>query len=338
MSGWRVGLLYDLKQSIQVDADAPSDALAEYDSFETVQGIEDALLAGQNEVIPMEGDHTLLDTLRAHMPDICFNICEGRRGDARESQAPALLEFLGIPYTGSKILGHALSLDKAMAKRVVAASGLPTPPFAVVAHPDDLEHLAADIETDGALQFPLFAKPLAQGTAMGIDEASVLEDTGALRERGRSLLARYRQPVLIEAYLPGREFTVGVLGTGPTAEVLGTTEIRLAERAEKGVYSFVNKERCESLVVYEPVPASGLRDEVEAVAFAAYRALDCRDGGRVDLRCDAQGAPQFMEANPLAGLHPTHSDLPIIASQRGVSYDDLLTRILHSAAARYGLD
>ena len=145
MSGWRVGLLYDLKQSIQVDADAPSDALAEYDSFETVQGIEDALLAGQNEVIPMEGDHTLLDTLRAHMPDICFNICEGRRGDARESQVPALLEFLGIPYTGSKILGHALSLDKAMAKRVWRDCGLPTTAFQVFQ--SDAEALAPERAT-----------------------------------------------------------------------------------------------------------------------------------------------------------------------------------------------
>ncbi len=160
--------------------------------------------AAGHQVFPLEGDETLLDTIRQVRPDICFNICEGIRGDARESHVPALLEMLDIPYTASKVLTHAVSLDKVVAKRVWRDSGLPTAPFQVFEYGD--EPLAAD------LCFPLFVKPSREGTGMGVNDRSVVADEAALRRQVAWVLSTYRQPALVEAYLPGREFTVGLVG------------------------------------------------------------------------------------------------------------------------------
>ena len=205
MTGWRVALLYNLKRNVPLNPSAPPDALAEYDSIETIQAIEDALWAGGHQVIPLEGDETLLDTLRQVAPDICFNICEGYQGDARESQVPALLEMLGIPYTGSKVLAHALSLDKAATKHIWHNVGLPTAPFQVFHRGDD--------PLDRQLAFPLFVKPVREGTGMGINGLSVVHNQAELREQARWVIQTYRQPALVESYLPGREFTVGSSAT-----------------------------------------------------------------------------------------------------------------------------
>jgi len=168
MTGLRVALLYNLKHNAPHEPGAPPDALAEYDSVETVEALEGALRACGHQVIPLEADKSLLDTIRQVNPDICFNIAEGHRGDARESQVPALLEMLGLPYTGSKILAHALSLDKAMAKRVWRDCGLPTAPFQVFHHGDE--------PLDKQLTFPLFVKPVREGTGMGINDRSIVHD------------------------------------------------------------------------------------------------------------------------------------------------------------------
>ena len=346
MTGWRVGLLYDLKQNIPADADVPSDALAEYDSIETVQGIEDALLAGQNEVIPLEGDHTLLDTLRAHNPDICFNICEGRQGDARESQVPALLEFLGIPYTGSKILANALSLDKAMAKRVWRDCGLPTPSFQVFQ--SDAEALAP------ALDVPLFVKPLREGSGMGIGAGSVVHDRAALREQVRYIIQSYRQPALVETFLPGREFTVGLIGNSPYSGLLPPSDLY----ADCEVHVFPVLE-----VDVSPVAGAGglygshikvdlplgpnylcpapieevLSQELRRLALAAFQAIGALDIARVDFRLDADGLPHLLEINTLPGLNPTYSDIVIAARAEGMHYTDLINAVLRVAAARYCL-
>jgi D-alanine-D-alanine ligase len=346
MSGWRVGLLYDLKHSIHPDADAPTDALAEYDSLETVQGIEDALIAGQNEVIPMEGDHTLLDALRASKPDICFNICEGRRGDARESQVPALLEFLGIPYTGSKILGHALSLDKAMAKRVWRDCGLPTPSFQVFHR--DAEALASELE------FPLFVKPVGEGSGMGVSGASIVHDSAALREQVRHIIRTYRQPALVEAFLPGREFTVGLLGNSPYSgllpasdlyadcgfHVLPVLEIDVSPIAEAGgLYtSHIKVDLPLGPKYLCPAPIDReLARELRRLAVEAFQAIGALDVARVDFRLDEQEQPQLLEINTLPGLNPTYSDIVIAARAEGMHYTDLINEILRLAAARYCL-
>jgi D-alanine-D-alanine ligase len=204
MKSWKVGLIVNMKKHILLDTDAPPDALAEYDSPATVNALAEALSAGGHEVIRLEGDETLLDNVRSASPDICFNIAEGLRGDAREAQVPALLEMLGIPYTGSKVFGHAISLDKAATKRIWRDAGLPTGPF---------QAFYRGHETlDPALNFPLFVKPVHEGTGMGINGNSVVENPKALKRQVRWVIENYHQPAMVEEFLPGREFTVGLIG------------------------------------------------------------------------------------------------------------------------------
>ena len=222
----------------------------------------------------------------------------------------------------------ALSLHKAMTKTIVAASGVPTPAFAVIAELSDLAEVA--------LPFPLFAKPLAEGTGKGISAASKVREPADLKKVCAELLERYQQPVLVETFLPGREFTTGILGTGNAARPLATIEVLLRSEAEADAYTYANKEHCEELVEYRLIRPA--QDEqvraAEEVALAAWRALGCRDAGRVDLRCDAQGQPNFIEVNPLAGLHPEHSDLPILATKVGMPFVELIGHIVESAKPR----
>jgi D-alanine-D-alanine ligase len=256
-----------------------------------------------------------------------FNIAEGLHGFGREAQIPALLEAYLIPYTFSDSLVLSLTLHKGMTKDVVRALGIPTPDFAVVKTPEDLPHVR--------LPFPLFAKPVAEGTGKGINDASKISSPEALEAVCRLLLEKFDQPVIVETYLPGREFTVGIVGTGPEAKVLGVAEVLLKENAEQNAYSYVNKERYAELVEYRLVDDPAARQAAE-IALAAWRGLGCRDGGRVDLRADAAGKPCFIEVNPLAGLHPRHSDLPIICTLQGISYHQLIGFIMDSAWRRQG--
>jgi len=232
----------------------------------------------------------------------------------------------GVPYTCSDPLVCALTLDKAMTKRVVGSAGLYTPRFSVVTALSDVESLD--------LAFPLFAKPLAEGTGKGVDRDSKVESKSALKKVCARLLERFAEPVLVEEYLPGREFTTALLGTGRNARVLGTIEFTIRANAPAQDYSFEVKETCEHCVNYVPMPHGSLRDEVEDLALQAYQVLECRDTGRVDIRLDARGRPAFIEINPLPGLHPTHSDLPMIATQEGMAYEELIGRIVRSALAR----
>jgi D-alanine-D-alanine ligase len=330
----RVGLTYDLRADYEALGLA-GEEIAEFDTAETVDEVEGALLR--------QGCHPTVDRIgnvwrlterlaKGERWDLVFNIAEGLRGRSREAQVPALLEAFAIPYTFGDPLVMAATLDKAAAKRIARDHGVPTAPFAVVARPDD----AARVD----LPYPVFAKPVAEGTGKGITPRSKATCPRELAAVCARLLARYRQPVLVEPFLPGREFTVGILGGGGDAEpprVLGVLEIELLAGAEPEIYSYVNKERCEELVRYRLVDDAGAR-AAAAVALGAYRALEVVDAGRVDVRCDAAGAPMFLEVNPLPGLHPTHSDLPILACQVGMAYDELIGGILRGAAARHGLD
>jgi D-alanine-D-alanine ligase len=247
------------------------------------------------------------------------------RGFGREAQVPALLEAFEIAYTFSDPLVSALTLHKGMAKRVLNDAGVPTAAFCVVADEADLARLA--------LPFPLFVKPVAEGTAKGIDAGSRVADRAALAERCRWVWARYQQPALVEPFLPGREFTVGVLGEGASACAIGTLELRLRAGAEPDVYSYLNKELSEERVDL-PLADAEAAALVEPVALAAWRALGGRDAGRIDLRLDGAGRPQVLELNPLPGLHPTHSDLPILWSALGRRYEALIAAIVDAAAVR----
>ncbi|MDY7079852.1 MAG: hypothetical protein SXV54_23455 [Chloroflexota bacterium] len=342
----RVGLIYNLKHHVPVEPDAPPDALAEYDSIETVQALEDALLSGGHQVICLEANETLPDTVRQVAPDVCFNIAEGLGGDARESQVPALLEMLGIPYTGSKVLAHALSLDKAMTKRIWRDGGLPTAPFQVFRRGDE--------PLDCQLAFPLFVKPVHEGTGMGINGHSVVHDEAELREQMRWVIQTYRQPALVESYLPGREFTVGLIGnTLPSGERRGNDlydewgfhlfpvlEIDASVGAGEGLYNATSKSHYpgeEGAPLYlcpADIPAT-LAEEMKQLAVMAFEAIGALDLGRVDFRLDSYGRPCLLEINTLPGLNPVVSDICIMAQAEGLLYTDLINEILYLAADRY---
>ena len=323
----RVGLTYDLRDHYLAAGYSAEDT-AEFDNIETIEALAGALERLGLEVDRIGTVRQLAQRLVAgERWELVFNIAEGLKGVGREAQVPALLEAYDIPYTFSDTMVMALALHKGMAKRVVRDCGVPTAPFAVVETMADL----AAVE----LPFPLFAKPIAEGTGKGVTSASRVTSATALRKLCRQLLERYRQPVLVETFLPGREFTVGIIGTGASAEPVAVMEVVLNAQAEAGVYSYANKEECESRVVYRLAEDEQAK-EAGSVALAAWRALGCRDGGRVDLRQDAGGRPLFLEVNPLAGLHPTHSDLPIMCTLAGIPYDALIGRIVESARRRCG--
>jgi D-alanine-D-alanine ligase len=321
----RVGITYDLRQDYLAQGFSEEDT-AEFDRIDTIQAIEQTLkdLGFTTDRIGNIFNLTKRIADGASW-DIVFNIAEGLRGFAREAQVPALLDAFNIPYTFSDPLTLSLSLHKSLAKRVIRDLNIPTPDFFVVENDSDINRVA--------LPFPLFAKPIAEGTGKGITSLSKIESPLNLKKVCSSLLKNYHQPVLLETFLPGREFTVGILGTGNDAEAVGTLEIILRAQAEPTAYSYVNKERCEDLVEYRMINESISRTAQE-IALKAWRGLGCRDAGRVDLKVDIHGIPNFIEVNPLAGLHPDHSDLPILCKLVGISYRHLIEKIMNSAQKR----
>ena len=321
----KVGITYDLREDYLAQGYGEEET-AEFDRLDTIEAIEGTLtdLGFQAERI---GNIWVLAPrlVAGERWDLVFNIAEGLRGFAREAQVPALLDAYDIPYTFSDPMILALTLHKGMTKRIVRDLGLATPDFAVVEDESEIERVS--------LPYPLFAKPVAEGTGKGIDAASRVADREELARVCRRLLARFQQPVLLETYLPGREFTVGIAGTGRAAVSIGVMEVLLLDEAERAGYSYANKKNYEDVVAYRLVADEGAR-QAEEVALAAWRGLGGRDGGRIDLRGDAEGAPHFLEVNPLPGLHPVHSDLPILARLGGMSYRELIGRIMASTLKR----
>jgi len=345
----RVALIYNLKKNVVPEPGAPPDALAEYDSEDTVQALENAIREGGHETVLLEGDETLLDTIRQVAPDVCFNIAEGLRGDAREAQVPALLEMLGIPYTCSRVLAQAISLDKAVTKRLWRDACLPTAPFQVFRRVDE--------PLDPLLIYPLFVKPLREGTGKGINPGSVVHNEAALRRQLRWVLRSYGQPALVEEYLPGREFTVGLIGNGDgTAQrrrpdlycqdgyhLFPVLEIDAGVGAGEGVYNAASKS-------YNPGEAGAplylcpadIPDELEGtlkrLAITAFEAIGALDVARVDFRVGDDGKPYLLEINTLPGLNPVVSDLCIMARAEGLPYDELINEILELALTRRGVE
>ena len=323
-----IGLTYDLR-SDYLALGFSLEETAEFDKEETIAGIEGALRDLGYATDRIGHAKALVKRLESgDRWDLVFNICEGLEGVAREAQVPALLDLYGVPYVFSDQLVLALTLHKGMTKRVVRDAGVPTSDFCVYESAEDLAGLRFDA--------PFFVKPVAEGTGKGCSAKSVVRDRAALAAVCDELVARFRQPALIEPYLAGREFTVGITGTGRQAQVVGSMEIVLLSNAEQGGYSYDNKSQYEDRVVYRP--CEPVHDPVaaaaEQVSLAAWRALGCRDGGRVDIRCDAAQNPMFLEVNPLAGLNPKDSDLPILSRMANGSYTALIGRIMDSAVAR----
>ena len=321
----RVGLTYDLR-SEYLAMGYGKEETAEFDKEDTVEAIEGELKALGYETERIGNVLTLTKLLALGKTwEIVFNVAEGMNGIGREAQVPALLDAFSIPYTFSDPMVLALTLHKAMTKRVVRDCGVPTAGFAVVESAEDIGEVK--------LSFPLFVKPVGEGTGKGIGAASRVGSAGELAAVCRELLERFQQPVLVERFLPGREFTVGVLGTGKKAEALPVMEILLREKAQKDAYSYENKQNYKELVDYRLIDGD-LAARCADVALRAWGCLGCRDAGRVDLRLDEGGVPNFIEVNPLAGLNPVDSDLPIICRLAGIRYRELIGRIMESAVER----
>jgi D-alanine-D-alanine ligase len=316
----RIGFTYDLVSDWAFEG-LDAEQLAEFDADVTIAAIAAHFSARGHEVESIGRARALLGRLADGARwDIVFNICEGLHGPGREALVPALLESLSIPCVFSDSLVMALALHKGHTKRVVRDAGLPTADFFVADRAD----------TACPLAYPVFLKPVAEGTGKGIGPTSLCRTPREVASGAARLLARFRQPVLAEAYLPGREFTVGIVGTGDAAHVVGAMEID-----SSATYGFATKKDY-AAVRYRLADDAEGRAAAE-VALGAWRLLGCRDGGRVDLRSDAAGQPNFLEVNPLPGLHPVDSDLVILAGLAGRDHAWLLDRIMESACARAGL-
>ena len=328
----KIGLTYDLRQDY-LDMGYSEAQTAELDAVETVAGIEDALHTLGHETVRIGRAKKLVDCLsKGQCWDLVFNICEGLHGIGRESQVPAILELYEIPYTFSDPVVMGVCLHKGMTKQIVRAAGLNTAEFLVARQPED----AASVNFDP----PFFIKPVAEGTGMGVTSTSVVNSRAELEWACRFIIKTFHQPALIESFLPGREFTVGLAGTGAHARVLGAMEILFVDRTRKPVYSLENKEGWKGRVAYQPLglKSDSLAEEVHSLALKAWQTLDCRDAGRIDIRCDGLGRPTFIEVNPLAGLRPDYSDLPLLCHFFQISYVQLIEMILYSASKRIKWD
>ena len=287
-------MTYDLRDDYLAEGYGEEET-AEFDHPVTIDAIEGALRELGYETDRIGHIRSLAARLvKGDRWDLVFNIAEGLKGFGREAQVPALLEAYDIPYTFSDPLILSLTLHKGMTKRVIRDLGIPTPDFAVVESADEIA--AVD------LPYPLFAKPVAEGTGKGVTAASKITDRAELERVCLSLLRTFRQPVLVETYLPGREFTVGIIGTGEEAFAPGVLEVHLTEKAEKEVYSYINKEDWHGRIEYRLATDDMARQAAET-ALAAWRGLGCRDGGRIDLRADAAGIPEFYRGQS-PGRHP----------------------------------
>ena len=352
MKKFRVALLANLKVNAPKFDGMPEDQWDDLDSEKTINALVNAIRAGGNSCEFLEGGLSLVDALQKFKPDICFNICEGHFGDARESHVPALLEMMRIPYTGSRVLTLALALDKSMTKRVLTYHDLPTPSF------QTFERVEEPLSSDMA--FPLFVKPSREGTGMGVSGRSIVRNEDELREQVDYILKRYKQPALVEGYIEGREVTVGLVGNliGPVARRLPEDEE--APRIQSGLRFFppmeVNLKPFEnSDVVYSgrlkvdmadqldylcPAPLdSDMVDELNWLTAAVFRVTGALDVSRVDFRLDAHDnwKPYILEINPLPGLSPGISDLVIEAAAEGVDHTYLVNMILDTALERYGM-
>jgi len=332
-TGLDIGIAADLRPEVKTRAGAPrlvpEDRFEEYDSPATVEAIAGALSERGHRPRFLGGGRRFLQEVLTRPPELVFNMAEGFGTRSREAHVPAVCEMLGVPFTGSDPLTLAATLDKAVAKRLVASAGLATPRFAVLESADDLS----------GISFPCIAKPLREGSSMGIRRGSRVDDAGVLAEEVERLLADYQEPVLVEEFLPGAEFTVGVLGEGAGARALGVMEIEpLGVPLGDFVYSLEVKRNFRREVIYHVPPRrpASLVRAIEELAIASVRALGCRDLCRVDVRLGADGAPRFLEANPLPGLAPGTSDVVILAELAGIPYVDLIDRVVKTALARLG--
>ncbi len=326
----RVGLAYNVKPA-DPPPDLPADAFEEYDSEATVGHLCDALATLGHEVARLGAGPGMIDALRESRPDIVFNIAEGEGGRCREAHVPALLEMLGIPYVGSDPLTLCVTLDKAVAKRLVASEGFPTPRFRTFRSADEVE--------ETGIPFPVIVKPAFEGSSKGVRLASRAVTPAEARSMVSFVTATYLQEAIVEEFVPGPEVTVGLIGNG-SPKVVGIMEIHpKTVPREEFVYSLEVKRDWENRVEYRCPPSfpPEVAAEIERCATGIYRVLGCRDFSRIDFRLDGNLVPQFIECNPLPGLSPEYGDLPIMAGKMGIPYVKLISDILSHAVSRLGM-
>jgi D-alanine-D-alanine ligase len=326
----RLGLTYNLKPE-----GATGDRFEEFDSIETIEALEAALRANGHEPVRLGWGMEMLDALARERVDGVFNIAEGIGGRGRESQVPAALEMLGIACSGSDAVAIGITLDKALAKLLAKASGIATAPWELrsavedrrprLSAPDGTDYQRAGEGACPPLRYPLFAKPSCEGSSMGITASSLCRDDAQLQEAIDRLLPY--GPVLVEEFLPGEEYTAGIVD----GEVIGVMQVVPRTSGEPFIYSIDVKRDYKNLVDYRFVEAP----DVARVALEVWRAFGLRDVARVDVRRDRDGVPNFVEVNPLPGVHPVNSDLVILAKGFGWTYEQLIGRVIHAAARRW---
>ncbi len=336
-----------------------SDEFAEWDSVSTIDAVADAL-GDLGDVVRLEATADFPHALRDARPDIVFNIAEGLRGVNREAHVPAICEFFGVRYSGSDPLTLSLCLDKARTKEILAYHGVPTAAFALVSTTEEIPALRSRIRSvhhltpahvvpsERPLHLPLFVKPVHEGSSKGITEKNLCRSLQELEQQIDFLLETYCQPVLVEEFLPGDEFTCAILGNGADATVLPLVGMNFAALPDGAlpIYGFEAKwlwDRPENpLEIFScPAPVSDVkRRAIESVVLRAYRVLGCRDWSRIDVRFDAGGTPNVVEVNPLPGILPNPEDnscFPKAARAAGLSYDELIQSCLRHAAERQGI-
>ena len=346
---WRVAVIANIKGEGQpLPPGVPADAFADYDHIETINDLRAAIETDGHKTTFLPADATLLRTLPKYKPHIVFNMAEGLGGDAREAHVPAILEMLRIPYTASRVQTNAISLDKTLTKRIWRDRRLPVAPFQ--------EFIVGDESLRPDLNFPLFVKPAREGTGMGVDAKAVVSDEPELRDRVRWVIDRYSQPALVETFLPGREFTVGVLGRKDASvysrhpewyEKDGFHRFPILELdSSRSITPNIYSQEAKSLSVGEQgapdyiCPANvdpDLDRKLQHLARRAHSLLGALDVSRTDIRLDTEGNPRLMEINTLPGLTKGYSDLCIQAAAENIAYDDLILEILYLGASRWGL-
>jgi D-alanine-D-alanine ligase len=326
--GMRVGFVYNLKR---VAPTMDGDHEAEYDPPKTIEAVRGALERMGNSVVMLEANETLPQRLADAQVDVVFNIAEGWRGRTREAQVPALCDMLGIAHTGSDATTLSIAMDKAVTKDLFLRNGVPTPVSQLFRTPKD--------RLDRAMIFPLIVKPNAEGSSKGIRTNAVVHCDEELRIAVKEALARYQQPVLVEQYVAGREFTVALFQTDAGFKVLPALEVVFLDPTNRfPVYSYEIKQDWDKNVRYD-CPARidrRLERTLAAVSKRAFRSLGCRDYARVDIRMGGPGnlVPYVLEVNPLPGLTPDFSDMCLISNAAGISYDNLIAAVLRYAVRR----
>ncbi len=359
----RIAVLANLKDNAPTWEGMPEDQWDDLDSHKTIDAIIHALETAGHQAEFFEASilppFNLVEKLQRYQPDLCFNIAEGHWGDSRETQIPAVLEMLRLPYTGSKLLALSLALDKPMTKRVLYYHGLPTPEFQTFEDPGEPIDFDLLDDANQELRYPLFVKPSREGTSVGITAECIVSTVEELRDQIGKQLARYNQPVLAEHYLKGRELTVGMIGNLEPSQsarrvnerahtnVLPDTltffpalevNMEMYDDSEAGLYTNkIKVELADDFHYLCPAPIdSKFEKQLRLLAATVFRVIGCKDVARVDFRLDEfqDNKPYILEVNPLPGLNPTYSDLCIEAKAGGWSHERLVNTIVELACKR----